>query len=310
MKFKQLGLVGCGLMGASFALALQDKQLVDKVVGFSPSQATRDKALQRGVIQQAVGSAAEAVQGADLVLIAVPVSHTAACLLEIAPHLHADALVMDVGSTKTDVVAAARAAMGDKLGCFLPAHPIAGKAQAGVDHAESALYQDRALILTPLAHNTPAQIATATALWQAIGSRVHSMTPEAHDQTFAAVSHVPHLLAFAQVNGLLQQPQAAEFLKLAGPGFRDFSRIAAGDPAIWRDIFMANAQQVLTQTTHFRIALEQLEAAITQGDAAALEVLITQASQARSTWQLGSPAAQAHHHTSQGLPVGGESQED
>ena len=299
MKFKQLGLVGCGLMGASFALALQNKRLVDKVVGFSPSQATRDKALQRGVIQQAAQSAAEAVQGADLVLIAVPVSHTAACLADIAPHLSPHCLVMDVGSTKTDVVAAARAAMGDKLACFLPAHPIAGKAQAGVEHADASLYQDRALILTPLDHNTPAQIATATALWQALGSRVHSMTPEAHDQTFAAVSHVPHLLAFAQVNGLLQQPQAAAFLKLAGPGFRDFSRIAAGDPAIWRDIFLANAHQVLTQTTHFRIALEQLEAAITQGDAAQLQALIAQASQARSAWQLGNPASSV-----------GDSQED
>jgi prephenate dehydrogenase len=164
MKFKQLGLVGCGLMGASFALALQDKALVERVVGFSPSEGTRQKALQRGVIHQAAASAAQAVQGADLVLIAVPVSHTATCLREIAPHLHKDCLLMDVGSTKGDVVAAARAALGDKLGCFLPAHPIAGKAQAGVDHAESTLYQDRALILTPLAHNTPAQIAKAKSL--------------------------------------------------------------------------------------------------------------------------------------------------
>jgi hypothetical protein len=148
MKFKQLGLVGCGLMGASFALALQDKALVDRVVGFSPSEGTRQKALQRGVIHQAAASAAQAVQGADLVLIAVPVSHTATCLREIAPYLHKDCLLMDVGSTKGDVVAVARAALGDRLGCFLPAHPIAGKAQAGVDHAESSLYQDRALILT------------------------------------------------------------------------------------------------------------------------------------------------------------------
>jgi len=308
MTFKQLGLVGCGLMGSSFALALQQQGLVEHVVGFSPSEGTRQKALQRGVIHQAVKSVAEAVQGADLVLIAVPVSHTAACLADIAPHLSPHCLVMDVGSTKTDVVAAARAAMGDKLTCFLPAHPIAGKAQAGVEHADAALYQDRALILTPLAHNTPAQIATATTLWQALGSRVHSMTPEAHDQTFAAVSHVPHLLAFAQVNGLLQQPQAADFLKLAGPGFRDFSRIAAGDPAIWRDIFLANAQQVLTQTTHFRIALEQLEAAITQGDAAQLQALIAQASQARSAWQLGEAAARSDPN--QRLPSASDSQED
>lgn len=288
MKFKQLGLVGCGLMGASFALALQQQGLVERVVGFSPSAGTRDKALQRGVIQQAVTSAGEAVQGADLVLLAVPVSQTAACLREIAPHLQAHALLMDVGSTKTDVVAAAQAALGDKLPCFLPAHPIAGKAQAGVDHAEATLYQDRALILTPLPHNTPAQIAQATQLWQALGSRVHQMTPEAHDATFAAVSHVPHLLAFAQVNGLLQQPEGEAFLKLAGPGFRDFSRIAASDPAVWRDILLANAQQVLTQTMHFRLALEQLEAAITQGDAAQLQALIAQASQARQAWQLGS----------------------
>ena len=288
MKFKQLGLVGCGLMGASFALALQQQGLVERVVGFSPSAGTRDKALQRGVIQQAVTSAGEAVQDADLVLLAVPVSHTAACLREIAPHLQTHALLMDVGSTKTDVVAAAQAALSDKLPCFLPAHPIAGKAQAGVDHAEATLYQDRALILTPLPHNTPAQIAQATRLWQALGSRVHQMTPEAHDATFAAVSHVPHLLAFAQVNGLLQQPEGEAFLKLAGPGFRDFSRIAASDPAVWRDILLANAQQVLTQTTHFRLALEQLEAAITQGDAAQLQALVARASQARQAWQLGS----------------------
>jgi prephenate dehydrogenase len=287
MKFKQLGLVGCGLMGASFALALQDKALVERVVGFSPSEGTRQKALQRGVIHQAALSAAEAVQGADLVLLAVPVSHTATCLREIAAHLHKDCLLMDVGSTKGDVVAVARAALGDRLGCFLPAHPIAGKAQAGVDHAESTLYQDRALILTPLAHNTHAQIAQATALWQAIGSRVHLMTPEAHDQTFAAVSHVPHLLAFAQMNGLLQQPEGEAFLKLAGPGFRDFSRIAAGDPAVWRDIFSANRAEVLAQLGQFQSALNELQKSIENNDLQALHRLIDQASQARSAWRLG-----------------------
>jgi prephenate dehydrogenase len=287
MKFKQLGLVGCGLMGASFSLALQSKGLVNIVVGFSPSEGTRSKALQRGVIQQAASSAAEAVHGADLVLIAVPVSHTAACLAEIAPHLSPDCLLMDVGSTKCDVVSAARVALGEKLACFLPAHPIAGKAQAGVDHAEAALYQDRALILTPLPHNTDAQIAQATMLWQAIGSRVHRMSPEAHDQTFAAVSHVPHLLAFAQINGLLQQPEGKAFLKLAGPGFRDFSRIAAGDSAVWRDIFIANRAEVLAQLAHFQAALQSLEDAVTQGDLAQLEALVTQASVARSAWLLG-----------------------
>jgi prephenate dehydrogenase len=288
MKFKQLGLVGCGLMGASFSLALQSQQLVDKVVGFSPSQATRDKALHRGVVHHAVNSVAEAVEGADLVLLAVPVSQTAACFQAMASHLDKHCLLMDVGSTKCDVVAAAQAHLGESLNCFLPAHPIAGKAQAGVDHAESTLYQDRALILTPLAHNTPAQIAQATALWQAIGSRVHQMTPEAHDQTFAAVSHVPHLLAFAQMNGLLQQPAGEAFLKLAGPGFRDFSRIAAGDPAVWRDIFSANRSQVLAQLGQFQTALSELQKSIENNDLQALHHLIDQASQARSNWRLSS----------------------
>jgi len=286
MKFKQLGLVGCGLMGASFSLALQAKGLVDMVVGFSPSEGTRHNALQRGVIQQAAGSAAEAVQGADLVLIAVPVSQTAACLAEITQHLSPDCLLMDVGSTKCDVVSAARVALGEKLACFLPAHPIAGKAQAGVDHAEAALYQDRALILTPLPHNTDAQIAQATALWQALGSRVHCMSPEAHDQAFAAVSHVPHLLAFAQINGLLKQAEGEAFLKMAGPGFRDFSRIAAGDPAVWRDIFSANRSEVLAQLAHFQAALKAFEHSIQNNDLQSLHQLIDSASQARLNWRL------------------------
>ena len=149
VKFKQLGLIGCGLMGASFALALQKHKLVERVVAYSPSERTRERAMQLGVIQHAVDSAALAAQGSDLVLLAVPVSRSAECFEAIAAVLSPDCLLMDVGSTKTDVVAAARQALGERLNCLVPAHPIAGKAQAGVDHAESKLYQDRALILTP-----------------------------------------------------------------------------------------------------------------------------------------------------------------
>jgi prephenate dehydrogenase len=155
-----------------------------------------------------------------------------------------------------------------------------------VDHAEAALYQDRALILTPLPHNTDAQIAQATALWQALGSRVHCMSPEAHDQAFAAVSHVPHLLAFAQINGLLKQPEGEAFLKMAGPGFRDFSRIAAGDPAVWRDIFSANRSEVLAQLAHFQAALKAFENSIQNNDLQSLHQLIDSASQARLNWRL------------------------
>ena len=157
---------------------------------------------------------------------------------------------------------------------------------AGVDHAEAALYQDRRTILTPLPQNSIRQIQAANKVWTAIGSHVHHMTPEAHDATFAAVSHLPHLLAFAAVNALTAQPQGTAFLEMAGPGFRDFSRIAASDASVWRDILSANHTQVLTQVAHFRAALDQFEATLKQGDNAALQQLIQQASDVRSAWTL------------------------
>ena len=286
MKFKQLGLIGCGLMGASFSLALQKHSLVDKVIGFSPSQRTRERALQLGVIHQAALSAAEAVHGSDIVLLAVPVSRTAECLQAIASSLSPECLLMDVGSTKTDVVAAAIAHLGEHLPCFVPAHPIAGKAQAGVDHAEAGLYQDRRAILTPLGQTGAVQLENAKQVWAAIGSHVSLMTPQEHDATFAAVSHVPHLLAFAAVNALSAQPEGATFLSMAGPGFRDFSRIAASDPDVWRDILSANQAEVLKQTSHFRAALDEFEKAIQNNDLQSLRRLIDQASQVRSGWAL------------------------
>jgi len=286
LKFKQLGLIGCGLMGASFSLALQKHRLVSKVVGYSPSQGTRERALQLGVIQQAAASAAQAVQGCDIVLLAVPVSRTAECLQAIAPALSPDCLLMDVGSTKTDVVAAAMAHLGERLSCFVPAHPIAGKAQAGVDHAEAGLYQDRRAVLTPLAQTGAVQLENAKHVWTAIGSHVSLMNPQDHDATFAAVSHVPHLLAFAAVNALSAQDQGDAFLKMAGPGFRDFSRIAASDPDVWRDILSANQAEVLKQTSLFRAALDDFEKAIQNNDLQALRRLIDQASQVRSGWAL------------------------
>lgn len=286
MGFQQLGLIGCGLMGASFALALQKHRLVGKVVGFSPSQSTRDRALQLGVIQQQAASIAEAVQGCDLVLLAVPVSRTAECLQAMASTLSPDCLLMDVGSTKSDVVHAATACLGNRLACFVPAHPIAGKAESGVEHAQADLYQDRRTILTPLPQTDPAQLQAARQVWSAIGSHVSEMTPQAHDATFAAVSHLPHLLAFAAVNALAAQPDGERFLAMAGPGFRDFSRIAASDPDVWRDIFSANLTEMFTQIRHFRSALEAFENAMQTHDSQALRALIEQASQVRSSWVL------------------------
>jgi prephenate dehydrogenase len=286
VKFQRLALIGCGLMGGSFALALRQAGLVQQITGFSASEKTRQRAQELKVIDLACSSLAEAVQGADIVLLAVPVgamqTSFAAMRDALAPH----ALLMDVGSTKCDVIAAAKVALGERLSCLVPAHPIAGKEVAGIEHAEATLYQDRRTILTPLPQNSIRQIKMASEIWTAIGSHVSHMTPEAHDATFAAVSHLPHLLAFAAVNALTAQPQGAAFLEMAGPGFRDFSRIAASDPAVWRDILSANHTEVLTQLTHFRHALEAFENALKQGDTAALQQLIQQASAVRSAWTL------------------------
>ena len=286
MTLQKLAVIGCGLMGGSFALGLRQDGGVKHIAGFSSSAQTRQRAQALQVIDEVCDNVAQAVLGADVVLLAVPVSATRQSLEAILPALAPHALLMDVGSTKCDVVAAARQTLGERLSCFVPAHPIAGKEVAGIEHAEGNLYKNRRTILTPLPETGVAQISQAHALWQALGSTVHTMTPESHDATFAAVSHLPHLLAFAAVNGLTSQAQGADFLRMAGPGFRDFSRIAASDPAVWRDILNANRTEVLSQITHFKQALTQLEDALNNQDTATLQTLIAQASQVRSSWKL------------------------
>jgi prephenate dehydrogenase len=242
--------------------------------------------LQLQVIDQACTSVGQAVQGADLVLLAVPVGAMQASFEAMRDVLSPNALLMDVGSTKCDVIAAAQASLGDRLSCFVPAHPIAGKEVAGIEHAEAGLYKNRRTILTPLPKTGIARLQAAHDVWAAIGSHVSTMTPEAHDATFAAVSHLPHMLAFAAVNALSAQPQGAAYLDMAGPGFKDFSRIAASDAAVWRDILSANSAEVLSQVAHFRAALAQFENALTKGDSAALQQLIQQASDVRAAWTL------------------------
>ena len=286
MKFKRLALIGCGLMGGSFALAMREQGCVQEVTGFSASLATRQRALNLQVIDRACDSIAQAVEGADLVLLAVPVRATDTCLQALRTTLSPHALLMDVGSTKGDVVAAARAALGERLPCFVPAHPIAGKEVAGIEHAQATLYQQRKTILTPLPETQAGHVQLAREVWERVGSTVFELSPEAHDATFAAVSHLPHMLAFAAINALLAQPHGHAMMQMGGPGFRDFSRIAASAPAVWRDILLTNQQEVLAQSRHFRAALAQLESAIESQDVAALDQLIEQASVARAAWQL------------------------
>lgn len=286
--YNQLGVIGCGLMGGSFALALRRSGLVKRVVGYSKSPSTTEKARRMGVIDQAAESALLAVAGSDIVLMAVPVAASEATFRAIRHLIEPGVLLMDVGSTKRDVVDAARRVLKEALPNFVPAHPIAGKEVAGIEHADVTLYQGRQVILTPLPQTAPNLIQAATDVWAAVGSQVLRMSPENHDAAFAAVSHLPHLLAFAYFNGVAGQPAARDFLSLAGPGFRDFTRIAASDPAVWRDILLANREELQKQLTQFRQALDAMEYVMGSGNADALEQLIRAASAGRSGWTLNS----------------------
>jgi prephenate dehydrogenase len=284
--FNQLGVIGCGLMGGSFALALKRARLVQRVVGYSKSPSTVERARRMGVIDIAAESALLAVSGSDIVLIAVPVAASESTFKAIRHMVEPGTLFMDVGSTKRDVVDVARRVLKERIGSFVPAHPIAGKEVAGVEHADVQLYQGKQVILTPLAQTDPVMLQKATDVWAAIGCQVLRMTPENHDTAFAAVSHLPHLLAFAYFNAMLAQPAGREFLSLAGPGFRDFTRIAAGDPSVWRDILLSNREEILKQSQRLRHALDAFEVVMRSGNTEALEDLIRTASDGRAGWHM------------------------
>ena len=286
--FEQLGLIGCGLMGGSFALALKRAGLVKRVVGYSKSPSTTERARQMGVIDVEAPSALLAVSGADIVLLAVPVAATEATLKAIRHLVNSEMLIMDVGSTKRDVVDSARRVLRDHIGSFVPCHPITGKEVSGVEHADPDLYTGKTVILTPVERTQVAQLKRATDLWQALRCHVVQMSPDAHDAAFAAVSHLPHLIAFALMNGITAQHNGKEFLALAGPGFRDFTRIAASDPKMWRDVLLANKQELLEQSKVFQRALTAMELMISNSNGEALEESIDHASRARTGWRMGS----------------------
>ncbi len=286
--FEQLGLIGCGLMGGSFALALKRAGLVKRVVGYSKSPSTTERARQMGVIDIEAPSALLAISGADIVLIAVPVSATEATFKAIKHLVTPNMLIMDVGSTKRDVIDAGRRGLREHIGSFVPAHPIAGKELSGVEHADPDLYAGKQVILTPIERTLTTQLQKAVDVWTALGCRVLKMSPEQHDAAFAAVSHLPHLIAFALMNAISSQPQGKDYLSLAGPGFRDFTRIAASDPKIWRDIMVSNREELLEQSKIFQRTLQAMELMISSGNGDALEGLIEQASNTRAHWTMAS----------------------
>lgn len=287
--FEQLGLIGCGLMGGSFALALKRAGLVKRIVGYSKSPSTTERARQMGVIDVEAPSALLAVSGADIVLLAVPVSATEATFKAIRHLIGPNTLIMDVGSTKRDVVDAARRVLRDHLGCFVPAHPITGKEVSGVEYADVDLYVGKQVILTPIERTFTVQLQKAVDVWTALGCNVIKMSPQSHDAAYAAVSHLPHMIAFALINSIAGQPHGKDYLSMAGPGFRDFTRIAASDPKMWRDILIANKEELLEQSKIFQNALQAMEKLITSENGDALEEQIDQASHTRANWRISTP---------------------
>jgi prephenate dehydrogenase len=240
-----------------------------------------------GIIDVEAPSALLAVSGADLVLLAVPVSATEATFKAIRHLITSNMLIMDVGSTKRDVVDAARRVLRDHIGAFVPAHPITGKEVSGVEHADPELYAGKQVILTPGAKTQVSHLKRAVELWEGLGCHVQQMAPEAHDAAFAAVSHMPHLLAFALMHAIVNQPMGKDFLGLAGPGFRDFTRIAASDPKMWRDVLLANKLEVVEQAKMFQRSLLNMLQLVEDSQGEKLEGMIELASSSRAHWRMG-----------------------
>jgi prephenate dehydrogenase len=287
MFFARVAVIGVGLIGGSFSLALKEKKLCGHVVGAGRGAANLKTALESGVIDSAEAGAASAVRNADLVLVSTPVAQFEKIFGEIREPLKPGALVMDTGSTKRDVVAAARAGLGAKIAQFVPAHPIAGAEHSGAAAANAALFRGRRLVLTPLEENRQQDVETAAGLWGASGARVSRMTPEAHDQVFAAVSHLPHLLAYALVDDISARANAAQLFGYAAGGFRDFTRIASSHPEMWRDICVANRDRLLHELHLYEEKLKTIGAMLEAGDAASLEKLFAEARAARARWLSG-----------------------
>ena len=289
IKLKRVVVLGVGLIGGSFALALKRASIVDEIIGVDRSDAALNDALRLKVIDRALSlsDAPDYVDGADLVLLAVPVGQMAATLAQIEPRLGIDTIVMDCGSTKQDVIGVAHEKLGKKIAQFIPAHPIAGRETSGVASADATLFDGKNVVLTPLGENTADAIERAEDIWRACGANVVSMTASAHDAVFAAVSHLPHMLAFALVDELASRPNAKSLFSFAASGFRDFTRIAGSSPEMWRDIALNNRDALLTEMDAYIAKTQHVRALIAQADATQLSALMTRSRDARAQWLAG-----------------------
>ena len=277
----RLAVIGVGLIGGSFALALKQAKVASHVVGVGRNAANLKLARERGIIDSIAPDPGAAAREADLVLVATPVAQFPAVFASLAD---SKALITDGGSTKRDVIAAARKALGKKVGRFVPAHPIAGAEKNGAAAAKAELFQGRRVVLTPLKENAKASVAAVETAWSACGAKVSRMDAEEHDAVLAAVSHLPHVLAYALVHDVAKRNNSEQLFSFAAGGFRDFTRIASSHPEMWRDICLANRDRLLQELKLYANELGSIRKLIDKGDGAGLEKLFASAREARNKW--------------------------
>jgi len=293
--FNKVVLIGVGLIGGSFALSLKKAQAATHIVGLDRHLTSLETAKQLGIIDSFTDDMALAVADADLIMIATPVAQTAKILSAIYPHLQANTIVTDAGSTKADVVAAARASLKEKISQFVPAHPIAGREKNGPEAAIDDLYVGKKAVITRLPENSDVIVEKVAQAWSLCGAIIHHLSPQEHDQVFASVSHLPHLLAYALVDDIAAKPHADRLFQYAASGFRDFTRIAGSSPEMWRDISLANRDAILEELDSYSVKLQQLRASLETSDSAALESIYSRAQTARMNWITAIEAAEAQN---------------
>ena len=304
VAINKLVVIGVGLIGGSFALALRKAELVTHITGVGRSPANMERARDLGAIDEIARDLPSALKDADVVFLAIPVGRTGEIMAQIAPHLEPDTIVTDAGSTKQNVLAAARAHLAEHLPNFVPGHPVAGAELSGAGAANPNLFRDKNLVLTPIEETSVEALKRVTQLWQACGAQVSQMSARRHDEILAAVSHLPHVLAFALMyyigaaghgsdadNAFSTDDmiRSSELLRFAGSGFRDFTRIAASSPEMWRDICLGNREVLSRQIDAYQNELAALREMLARGDGDALERVFSDAREARRQWLKETP---------------------
>jgi prephenate dehydrogenase len=281
---KRLCIVGVGLIGGSLAKDLRRLGLCDEFIGCSRKRENLERARELGIIDAYEVNPAKAVEGADMVVLAVPLGAMAEVLTAMAPGLDGQGVLTDAGSAKCSVLEAARSAFGAVPENFVPAHPIAGTEHSGVEAAVDGLFQGRRVILTPVAQTRPEATARVRDMWQSVGAEVVEMDPAHHDEVLAATSHLPHMLAYTLVDMLGGMEERVEMFRYAAGGFRDFTRIASSDPQMWHDICIANRNALVGALEHFQVDLGAAIDAIRDGDGRTIKELFGRAKQLRDRY--------------------------